>query len=472
MTSSTLSVRCLTFNCWGLKYVAKVRLERLRAIAHALADLTATAAANGTPFSFIALEEIWVHSDFEYVQRLLKENGTFKYSKYFFSGALGAGLAIFSAYPIRESHTHPFALNGSPLDVGGGDWYVGKGTGSIVVQPDFLNGQRIEVFVTHFYAKGGDDGPETHRAHRLVHAWQMSNIVRTAAERGHWVIAMGDYNSLPRSMVMRLLREHACLMDSWEAARTYNTEKLPTSPLASFVPGEGTHVTSSALARVTNEVDRPPVTAQEALHTRGVTADSPLNTWSAGKTLSEVAKRDFGKRLDYVLYRAPRGQLRCVQAEVIFTEPVPGQIYSYSDHFGLDVTLVAQPCIDIEQQERAVYDGEATMSEDTFENVLDAIRVAGPRADQNGRRLLLYLGVSLVVLLALLSAPFWSPRIDSQWGQRALAFAGILLTAVVTWFGTTALYVGFIYHNWEGRALRRVIEEMELWRERPGLSPS
>lgn len=161
MTSSpltALTLRCLTLNCWsvhvstllllltlavvyrGLKYVAKFREERLRAIGDALADMTAAAQQDGkTPFAFVALQECWVYSDFEYIRARLAENGTLKHAKYFWtyvialsardhglirlhSGALGAGLAIFSAYPIRESHTWAYSLNGSPLDVAGGDW--------------------------------------------------------------------------------------------------------------------------------------------------------------------------------------------------------------------------------------------------------------------------------------------------------------------------------------------------------------
>jgi sphingomyelin phosphodiesterase 2 len=63
------------------------------------------------------------------------------------SGALGAGLALFSRYPIIGASVHPYSLNGSPLDVGGGDWFVGKAATSIVVRHPLLG--ELEVFNTH-----------------------------------------------------------------------------------------------------------------------------------------------------------------------------------------------------------------------------------------------------------------------------------------------------------------------------------
>jgi len=287
---------------------------------------------------------------------------------------------------------------------------------------------------------------------------------------------MGDYNSVPRSMVMRVLREHGCLSDAWETSRAFNLQKSqalangggyaasPTSPLGRFDIPTDMELSTRALARATREDESPPATAEEALHTRGVTADSPLNTWSAGKNLSENVKRQKGKRLDYVLYRAPHGQLRAARTEVVFTDLVPGTNYSFSDHFGLDVTLVAHPP---RHQEDGAFGNQETMSEDTFESVIHAMRVALPVSAYDGKKLLVGFGTAIVLLLALLSSPFWAPKADlASYGTRALIFLGLLLTAVVTWAGTTALYAGFIFGNWEVRALRRTIEEMEFWRHR------
>lgn len=63
------------------------------------------------------------------------------------SGALGAGLAIFTRFPIVAATIHPYSLNGSPLDVLGGDWIVGKAAASVVIEHPILG--QVQVFNTH-----------------------------------------------------------------------------------------------------------------------------------------------------------------------------------------------------------------------------------------------------------------------------------------------------------------------------------
>jgi len=57
----------------GLKYVAKNRIERLRAIAHELA---------ASSYDIISLQEIWVYSDYEYVRDSILSR--LPYSKFFY----------------------------------------------------------------------------------------------------------------------------------------------------------------------------------------------------------------------------------------------------------------------------------------------------------------------------------------------------------------------------------------------------
>lgn len=63
------------------------------------------------------------------------------------SGALGAGLAIFTRYPIISVGIQPYSLNGTPLDVAGGDWFVGKAAAHVVIQHPILG--QVQVFNTH-----------------------------------------------------------------------------------------------------------------------------------------------------------------------------------------------------------------------------------------------------------------------------------------------------------------------------------
>ena len=63
------------------------------------------------------------------------------------SGALGAGLVIFSRFPIISATIQPYSLNGSPLDVAGGDWFVGKAAASVLLSHPVLG--QVQVFNTH-----------------------------------------------------------------------------------------------------------------------------------------------------------------------------------------------------------------------------------------------------------------------------------------------------------------------------------
>lgn len=63
------------------------------------------------------------------------------------SGALGAGLAIFTRFPIIAATIHPYSLNGSPIDVAGGDWFVGKAAASVLLAHPVLG--QVQIFNTH-----------------------------------------------------------------------------------------------------------------------------------------------------------------------------------------------------------------------------------------------------------------------------------------------------------------------------------
>jgi len=68
-------------------------------------------------------------------------------NKLLFSGALGAGLAIFSRFAIIGTSVHPYALNGAPIDVVAGDWFVGKAAASVLIAHPVLG--EVQIFNTH-----------------------------------------------------------------------------------------------------------------------------------------------------------------------------------------------------------------------------------------------------------------------------------------------------------------------------------
>ncbi|KAK7064006.1 Endo/exonuclease/phosphatase domain-containing protein [Favolaschia claudopus] len=432
------SLHVLTLNCWGLKYVAKNRVERVHAIAEELAKFD---------HDIIALQEIWVFADYEHVRNSVVKR--LPYSKFFYSGALGSGLALLSRFPIVATSVHPYSLNGAPIDVGGGDWFVGKAAVSITISHPVLG--QVQVFNTHLYAKGGEDGPEHLRAHRLVNAWEFSKLARQAAELGRYVVACGDYNSIPSSLPMALIREYADLSDSWAVSH-------PDPP----------------------SISSP--SAMDAITQFGVTADSPLNSYSAGKPIGPYARKFLGKRLDYILYRQPIRPpsrlddeplpvLKCIECNVVLTEKVPGQLFSFSDHFGLEATL------EFQTSDRVTADladphnvwanpgaahgptpsAASELSAESLSTTMQALAACYRFSRQRARKELSFFAACIFILVALIIGSSWLPH---PWINPIF----ILFTVLIAWYGTTMLYEGFLYGNWECNALMNVIEELEIYK--------
>ncbi|TCD68106.1 phospholipase C type enzyme [Steccherinum ochraceum] len=446
MSEADKRLRLLTLNCWGLKYVAKHRKQRIAAIADALA---------ASDYDIIALQELWVFADYEHVRASVASR--LPYSKFFYSGALGAGLVLLSKYPILAATVHPYSLNGTPIDILDGDWFVGKAAASILVAHPILG--QVQIYNTHLFAKGGDEGPDHHKAHRLVNAWEFAKLARQAAEVGRYVIAAGDFNSVPTAPPMKIIREHASLKDAW-------SDSHPSSrpPSGNTIP-----------------------TPSEAIHTFGVTADSPLNFYSAGKPLEPYARKFQGKRLDYVFYRQPSSPpasdrtpiLTCIDSKVVFTDPVPGCNFSYSDHFGLEATFeISLPGADVTNPDETYVPAPAeprspsfvltsvpnpnpapppTLSSDLITSTLVSLTARYRFAQSQARLHLSVFAVCLLLLLVIIIGSAWLP---SSWINPIF----MVLTIFLAWLSTTMLYIGFVYGRWELNALTNIIEELEIYR--------
>lgn len=162
----------------GLAVVAKHREFRLKAIAKALQQENC---------DIITLQEVWVSKDFEFIQEAVKQ--TLPYTKYFYSGALGSGLAILSRFPIISTAYHRYALNGKPLKFLHGDYYVGKGVGSALVNHPTIG--LLEIFNTHLHAGYGPK--DQYKAHRATECWQLANILRNSAAMGRQIVMVYIY---------------------------------------------------------------------------------------------------------------------------------------------------------------------------------------------------------------------------------------------------------------------------------------
>lgn len=191
----------------------------------------------------------------------------------------------------------------------------------------------------------------------------------------------------------------------------------------------------------------------EAISIHGVTADSPVNTYSSGKPLDNYARKFGGKRLDYVLYSSPKNspssRLNCTSCSVVMTERAPGHNFSYSDHFGLEATLVLEAAFP------AAHSSNKGITQSTISTTMQALSACHQFSRHRSHRELLVFGLCLLLLLGLTISSSW--LVPSAWNPLVILFAVFL-----SWLATTMLYSGFIFGNWECNALMGCIEELEL----------
>ena len=219
----------------------------------------------------------------------------------------------------------------------------------------------------------------------------------------------------------------------------------------------------------------------QAIETFGVTADSPSNSYSAGKHLDAHAIAWQGKRLDYIFFRDPAPPLSpavqlpslvATSARVLLTEPVPGSPFSYSDHFGVSATLQIkypdhardpttfndQPMATISALSApAPVQKSARLAAADASAVLGALTSCYRYSRTRAKRHLSLFGLSVGTLVFLAATASWLPT-------GAIPFV-VLGSAAATWLGTTMFYVGFVYGRWEINALMNVIEEFELYQK-------
>ena len=133
-------INVITLNCWGLKYISKLRASRLGEIGRQLA------AADPAPH-VVALQECWCRDDYRRIRRETRD--ILPHGKFYHGGVFGAGLAILSRWPIQESSMLGYPLNGRPTAFWRGDWYVGKGIAWAKIRYGPGPKHLLEVFNTH-----------------------------------------------------------------------------------------------------------------------------------------------------------------------------------------------------------------------------------------------------------------------------------------------------------------------------------
>lgn len=232
---------------------------------------------------------------------------------------------------------------------------------------------------------------------------------------------------------MRTIKEHAGLIDCWEAVH-------------------------GPMRRASRKID-----PHSAIACSGVTIDSPQNTFTKPNRLDDNARLEYGKRFDYVLFRGPIGQayrprLANSHARVVFTELVPDRGFSYSTHFGVEATFTISPPPSHYQYHRTP-DPElerfftGAPPADVARQVLECRAEAGKTA----RLERWTAGLCAAIVLGLASSAAWLPRhwLHPLWTLFSAGFAVL---------GLTLFFSGFLYGKWEDRVLTSVVEELEYYK--------
>ncbi|KAB5580710.1 Endonuclease/exonuclease/phosphatase [Coniochaeta sp. 2T2.1] len=328
-------INLLTLNCWGLYLLSAQRQARLSHVGQVIAS------SSPQP-DIVSLQECWTREDYLSIRSSTRH--ILPHGKFYHSGVFGAGLAILSRWPIEESSMIRYPLNGRPTAFFRGDWFVGKGVATARIRFGKGGGKKdgiIEVFNTHTHAPYEKEPHDSYICHRTAQAWEVSKLVRGARERGHLVVAMGDFNMVPGSLAHEIVAVAGGMRDVWQVVHP-----------------------DSALGPVGDPAEkargRPVPTAEENVRVNGVTSNSVYNTWRWGKgerkklgpgkewpVIEPDTEDPRGQRLDYIFASDGTGRedgmwtVKDVRVGMLERHPELG--CSLSDHFSVEATLAFRP---------------------------------------------------------------------------------------------------------------------------------
>ena len=434
---SPTSLNIITYNCLGLKYISHFRRERLSEIGRRLAI------ASPTP-EIVGLQECWTQEDYLSIREQTKH--ILPYGKYYYSGIFGGGLAILSKWPIEESSMVRYPLNGRPTAFWRGDWYVGKGVACARVRLGPHPEDVAEVFCTHLHAPYESEPNDSYICHRTAQAWEIAKLMRGAAERGHLVLGLGDFNMLPLSFAHQLITGYAPVQDAWRVLH----------PDSSIGP---------AYSEVEQRRGRPVPDAMYNLTENGAASDGVFNTWRWPK---EQQKRLFkgeeiaiepttpdprAKRLDYIFVGNGTGisstaEWHVQNIKVGMTERHPTIGCSLSDHFSIEATLSRRDT-------QAGQGGMPTqhhvdfgnIPSSTYDTILAMISKYTFREERQRRFRLSNFCLSAVISIGCFTAIWWSPR-------PFVAFLLIFLSTLGFGAGVIDGLIGGLFIGSELRALK------------------
>ncbi|XP_006276956.1 sphingomyelin phosphodiesterase 2 [Alligator mississippiensis] len=273
-----LQLRVFDLNCWAIRYLSKLRQERVQMIADTLSQ---------EGYDLVLLQEVWSETDYRTLKQRL--SACYPSSHYFRSGVIGSGLCVFSKYPILDTFLYQYSLNGYPYMLQHGDWFCGKSVGLLVLKIQEIV---FNIYVTHLHAEYCRE-KDAYLPHRVVQAWELGQFIQHTSKAADVVLLGGDLNMHPEDVGIRLLRGWTGLRDSFTDAERF----------------EGCEDGCTLV---------------------------PDNYFTNKKELQPFP---LGIRIDYILYKGQSNFAVKCDRLVTTTGKAPGKSIPYSDHEAVIATL-------------------------------------------------------------------------------------------------------------------------------------
>jgi sphingomyelin phosphodiesterase 2 len=283
--------------------------------------------------------------------------------------------------------------------------------------------------------------------------------MRGAAERGHLVIGLGDFNMVPLSLAHQIIETHSPVRDVWRI-------KHPDSSV-------GAHKDKVEQLR-----GLPMPNAHFNLTQNGATCDSELNSWRWNKghqrrlakgenvQIEPTVDDPNAKRLDYIFFSSGRyhdaktgdetAEWELADVNVGMTMRHPTLYCSLSDHFSVEATLerntTAPAAVPLALPERylpiQIYDEilATTLKYQVRERVQRKLRIG---------HFFFQLSMSIGCLIGV----WWVPH-------NYVAFILMLLSSVGLSVGVIDGLMGLLFVGSEMRALKEFEWEVRNARER------
>jgi hypothetical protein len=284
----------------------------------------------------------------------------------------GAGLAIFSRYPILDTAFLPFSACGRAHRVDHFDWQAGKGVGMARV---LLPGEygTADVYVAHLVAQYVDGPGDEYYAQRVLQAFEIANFMRTT-RRSDLTLLCTDLNAGPDSHEYRTVSTLGGLSDAYSCTHA-SIEELaalhaPPPPPAEASSDEDGNTTTA----LSHSVGPHASTGVKMRTVYDATFGDATNSWTKGglNNSAELLRRvgllfrgwsgtaappeaDNNARLDYILFGSPTATWpysppsalartwAVVTADIRMRAPITlpsGERINVSDHSGVYAEFV------------------------------------------------------------------------------------------------------------------------------------